>query len=126
MNRRGFTLTELVVVLIIIALLAAAAAPRFSGVLEESRRSRIETDLAALMAAGESYARGADTIPAETPEQLVTAGYLREVPQSPVNGYHYTVHAAHDGVRATLSGKEGVYEQNGYRAEKDSRGFYPA
>ena len=54
-NKRGFTLIEMIFVLAIIAILASIAIPYFEGIKNETKLTRVETELAMLKNSLESY-----------------------------------------------------------------------
>ena len=48
MNRKGFTIVELVIVIAVIAILAAVMIPTFSGIVEKAQESAIQQEAAAI------------------------------------------------------------------------------
>ncbi len=55
LNRKGFTLAELLIVVAIIAILVAIAMPIFFGALEKAERAVYDADVRSLKAAGIAY-----------------------------------------------------------------------
>ena len=48
MNKKGFTIVELVIVIAVIAILAAVMIPTFSGIIDKANKSAAEQEAAAL------------------------------------------------------------------------------
>jgi len=84
-TRSGFTLIELIVVLAIIALLVSIVAPRYSHTVENARESSLKTSLNVMRDAIDKFAADKNRYP-DTLDELVSAGYLRNIPEDPVTG----------------------------------------
>lgn len=81
--RRGFTLIEMLVVLSIVALLLTLATPRYFGSLEKSREVALRENLRVMRVTIDKFYGDKGRYP-EALQELVEAGYLREVPMDPV------------------------------------------
>ncbi|WP_375212927.1 type II secretion system protein [Aquabacterium sp.] len=81
--RRGFTLMEMLVVLAIVALLLTLATPRYFGSLEKSREVALKENLRVMRVTIDKFYGDKGRYP-EALQELVEAGYLREVPMDPV------------------------------------------
>lgn len=55
MNKKGFTLIELMVVMVVLSILIGIAIPRFKGMQDQANISKAEMELKTLQAAIESY-----------------------------------------------------------------------
>lgn len=55
MNRKGFTLIELMIILVVIGILVAVGLPRFTSFIEEGRISATKQEMAALKSASKIY-----------------------------------------------------------------------
>ncbi|MCH7343560.1 type II secretion system GspH family protein [Pelomonas sp. CA6] len=82
---RGFTLIELLVVMAIVALLASIAAPRYIASLQKSRETALQTSLRVMRDAVDQFAADQGRYP-DSLEEMVSARYLREIPEDPVLG----------------------------------------
>ena len=83
MRKRGFTLIEVLVVMAIVATLLSLVAPRYFAVLERSREATLRHDLATMRDAIDRYYGDKGVYP-DTLGDLVTARYLRAIPNDPV------------------------------------------
>jgi general secretion pathway protein G len=79
----GFTLIELIVVMAIIAILLALAAPRYEAAMKGAREATLREDLQVMRQAIDSYTMDKQKAP-QSLDDLVSAGYLREVPADPI------------------------------------------
>ena len=79
----GFTLVELMVVMLIIAVLAAIAIPSYLASVKAAREAVLKEDLHVIRAAIDSYTMDKSKAP-QALDDLVTAGYLREIPKDPM------------------------------------------
>jgi general secretion pathway protein G len=84
-SHRGFTLIELIVVMAIVALLVSIAAPRYFASLERARENSLRSSLLVMRSAIDQFAADRGRYP-ETLDELVSARYLRKVPDDPLTG----------------------------------------
>lgn len=123
-RKQGFTLIELLVVLVIIGILLGLVSVQMGRVLAQSKETRIDTELTALLTVGEQFHLAYPNREAHSQTDLVEVGLLKEVVKSPIGGYHYEIEVTHRRVRAALEKGGQVYEQGAYRAEKISTRLY--
>ncbi|AFI89648.1 prepilin-type N-terminal cleavage/methylation domain-containing protein [Pectobacterium parmentieri] len=83
-GEKGFTLIELLVVMAIIATLMTLVAPRFFSQTERAKQVVQAHNLNALHSALDAFRRDRLVGP-EHLDELVQAGYLRQLPLDPVN-----------------------------------------
>lgn len=83
--RRGFTLIELLVVMAVVALLVAIAAPRYLSSIDQAKENSLRTSLQVMRHAIDQYLADRGRYP-DSLAELVTARYLRQIPEDPVTG----------------------------------------
>ncbi len=79
----GFTLMELMIVMMIIGILMMVAIPRFASSIRQAREAVLKEDLHVMRAAIDSYTMDKQKAP-QSLNDLVTEGYLREIPVDPI------------------------------------------
>ncbi len=82
---RGFTLIELMIVMSIIVTLIAIAVPYYQKSLVRSKESVLKSDLFTMRQMIDEYSFDKQKAP-QTLQDLVSEGYLREVPKDPMTG----------------------------------------
>ena len=80
---RGFTLLEIMIVVTIILILLAMAAGRYERSLTQAREATLRSDLRTMREAIQQYTLDKQQAP-QSLDELVSAGYLREIPTDPV------------------------------------------
>ncbi len=80
--QRGFTLIELMVVISIILILISIAVPIYTQTILRSREAVLRQDLFTLRTCINQYTEDKQKAP-QSLEDLVSAGYLKEIPKDP-------------------------------------------
>ncbi len=115
---RGFTLIELIVVMSLIVLLATIGLTAYTSSLTRGREAVLKEDLFRMRDAIDQYYADKGKYPADLNE-LVTASYMRRIPQDPITNSTTTWQAvpaepdpnnpsAEPGIYDVKSGSEGA------------------
>lgn len=120
-TQQGFTFLELMIVMAIMAILASVAIPMFLKNIHHARETRLRHDLWVMREAIDKYSVDKEKAPL-TLQDLVSAGYLRAVPDDPItkstDTWQYTMEDqtlspdATPGIKDVKSGAEGT-DSNG-------------
>jgi general secretion pathway protein G len=86
---RGFTLIELMVVMAIVSVLLSIALPIYQKSITRAKESVLRNNLFTLRTMIDEYTIDKQKAP-ETLQDLVSEGYLRQVPQDPMTGSDQT------------------------------------
>jgi len=82
-TEKGFTLLELMIVLFVITILAAVALPMYQRSVLKSKETVLKDNLHTMRRMIDQYAADKGRLP-QTLDDLVSEGYLREVPYDPI------------------------------------------
>jgi general secretion pathway protein G len=86
---RGFTFVELLVVITIIVLLVTMAIPIYTRTITRSKETVLKNNLFTLRVVIDNYTYDKQKAP-QSLQDLVTDGYLKEVPYDPITGSNQT------------------------------------
>jgi general secretion pathway protein G len=108
LKERGFTLLELVMVMTIIVILAAVGVASYQQIQLKARETILKENLSTMRKLIDQYAADKEELP-QALEDLVSAGYMREVPIDPMTGEaNWSVEMGEDTVSRT--GGQGVVD----------------
>ena len=108
--QRGFTLIELMVVMAIISVLLAIALPIYQKSIIRAKESVLRNNLFTLRTMIDEYTVDKQKAP-ESLQDLVTDGYLRQIPQDPITGSNNTWHVIMEDTPVQGStGSPGVFD----------------
>ncbi len=84
-RRRGFTLVELMIVMTIVTILVSIAVPLYQKSIIRAKESVLRNNLFTLRTLIDEYTYDKQKAP-QSLQDLVSAGYLRQVPVDPITG----------------------------------------
>jgi general secretion pathway protein G len=87
--RRGFTLIEIMIVMAIVSILVSIAVPMYQKAILRTKESLLRSNLFTLRTVIDEYTYDKQKGP-QTLDDLVSAGYLRQVPMDPITGANNT------------------------------------
>ena len=85
MNRRGFTLIEMMIVMAIVAILVSIAVPIYNRSITRAKESVLRNNLFTMRTVIDEYTYDKQKAP-QSLQDLVSDGYLRQIPVDPMTG----------------------------------------
>src|SRR2546421_1783292 len=99
----GFTLLELMIVISILIILVSVALPQYQKTIMHARETVLKDDLFKFRSIIDQYAADKGKLP-QSLDDLVTAGYMRELPKDPITDNKDWVIATGDDPYSTQGG----------------------
>jgi type II secretion system protein G len=128
-EKRGFTLIEILIVIGIIGLLSIFLVPNLLGARDRAKEAAVKGVMHNVQLAIEAYQMENDVypmgtnIPLEslTRNYLMGGGYLSDVPQNPFTGQAYSDSDAAGKILYSYNDSTGVYTLTGYKRNGTSK-----
>jgi len=108
---RGFTLIEMLIVISLITILVSVALPAYQQSIWRARESVLKQNLFALRSVISQYTLDKQKAP-QSLEDLVTAGYFKQIPTDPMTGRNdsWTVEEETDTIMTVDQQEPGIYD----------------
>lgn len=119
-HRAGFTLLELMIVISIIIILAAITLPQFQKTILHTRESVLRNDLRQMRSLIDQFSADKGRLP-QSLDELVTEGYMREVPVDPITGQKDWAITTGDDPNSS-EGQQGMTDVHSSAAETSTEG----
>lgn len=116
----GFTLLELMIVISIIIILAAITLPQYQKTVMHTREAVLKDDLRKMRTLIDQFAADKGRLP-QSLDELVSEGYMREVPVDPFTGQKDWAIATGEDPNS-LTGESGMTDVHSSSAETSSEG----
>jgi len=105
----GFTLIELMIVMAIIVILISVAVPFYQKSIIRAKESVLHNNLFAMRNAIDEYTYDKQKAP-QTLQDLVSEGYLRDIPKDPITGGNEWKVIMEDAGQAVDSNEPGIFD----------------
>ena len=106
----GFTMIELMIVMAIIVILISIAIPQYQKAIIRSKESVLKNNLFTLRQVIDEYTYDKQKAP-QSLQDLVAAGYLREIPYDPMTGSNQTWHTImEDALQSVDQTEPGIFD----------------
>jgi general secretion pathway protein G len=107
---RGFTFVELMVVITIIVILVTMAIPMYQKAITRAKESVLKNNLFTLRTVIDNYTYDKEKAP-QSLQDLVSEGYLREIPMDPITGSNQSWHLdMEDASQSVDQSEPGIFD----------------
>ena len=120
-GRRGFTLIELMIVMAIISILVAVAVPLYQRSVVRAKEAVLRQNLFSLRTVLDEYTYDKAKAP-QSIQDLVTEGYLRQIPMDPITGEADWTTIQEDAVTSVNQTEPGIFDVRSKSDKKSLEG----
>jgi general secretion pathway protein G len=121
-QRGGFTIIEMIIVIFMIMILMAIAIPRYQVAVVRAKEAALKQDLYHLRNAIDAYTNDKQKAP-QSLDDLVSAGYFRELPKDPFTNSSQTWQPIMEDVLTAIDQQEpGITDVKSGASGTDSEG----
>jgi general secretion pathway protein G len=121
-GRRGFTIIELMIVMAIVAVLVSIAVPIYQKTIIRSKETVLKQNLFTIRICIDEYTYDKGKAPSSL-QDLVTEGYLRQIPTDPMTGNNQTWRVINEDASTTVNQSEpGIYDVRSGAEKKSLEG----
>jgi len=115
----GFTMVELMIVMAIIVILISIAIPQYQKAIIRAKESVLRNNLTTLRNVIDEYTYDKQKAP-QSLQDLVSAGYLREIPIDPITGSNSWHTIMEDALQSVNQTEPGIFD---VKSESDKTGL---
>lgn len=110
LSRRGFTIIEILIVMTIVSILVSIAVPLYQRSIVRAKESVLKNNLFTLRTVIDEYTFDKKKAP-QSLQDLVTEGYVRQIPIDPITGSDQTwVAVTEDALTAVDQNEPGIFD----------------
>jgi len=120
-RRAGFTLIELMIVMAVIVILISVAIPYYQKSIVRAKETVLHSNLSAIRNAIDEYSYDKQKAP-QTLQDLVTEGYLREIPKDPITGNNEWREVQEDASQSVDSSEPGLFDVHSESSKTSQEG----
>lgn len=126
MNKKGFSLVELMIVVVIMGILIAVAIPLYGAITDNANNKTCANNIKVIKNTCSNYYASSDPqVVMPSLAQLKTMMEEEEVPKCPVGTADYTIYVEADGRATVVCPNVGVTGNEFHTAEKTGSGTAP-
>ncbi len=120
-GKRGFTLIELMIVMAIISILVAVAVPMYKRSVDRAKEAVLRQNLFSLRIVLDEYTYDKAKAP-QSIQDLVTEGYLRQIPMDPITGEADWTTIQEDAITSVNQTEPGIFDVRSKSDKKSLEG----
>jgi general secretion pathway protein G len=120
-GKRGFTLIELMIVMAIISILVAVAVPLYQRSVVRAKEAVLRQNLFSMRTVLDEYTYDKAKAP-QSLQDLVTEGYLRQIPMDPITGESDWTTIQEDAITSVNQTEPGIFDVRSKSDKKSLEG----